>query len=49
MTLLLNSFRKFIPDIKHTCYISVYLIILLSFDTKCNNTSYSVITPYIII
>ena len=30
--------------------ISVYcIIILLSSDSKCNDTSYSVITPYIII
>ena len=50
MTLLLKSFRTIFPDIKYTCWISVYcLIILLSSDSKCNDTSYSVITPYIII
>ena len=49
MTLLLKSFRTIFPDIKYTCQISVYcIIILLSSDSKCNETSYSVITPYII-
>ena len=49
MTLLLKSFRAIFPDIKYTCQISVYCIILLTSDSKCNDTSYSVITPYIII
>ena len=50
MTLLLKSFRTIFRDIKYNCQISVScIIILLSSYSKCNDTSYSVITPYIII
>ena len=42
-----KSFRAIISVIKYTYEISVYCTILLSSDSKCNDTSYSVITPYL--